>query len=242
MATSHVPNGKLPRHVAIIMDGNGRWARARRLPRLAGHRAGVESVREIVRAAGEVGIEYLTLYAFSRENWQRPRSEVSALMKLLEYYLRHEVAELNRNNVRLSTVGRLQDLPERVQRQIERSQAATAKNTGLNLVLALSYSGRTEIVDAVREIVAEAKSGHVDVEDVKEKLISQHLYTRAIPDPDMLIRTSGEMRVSNFLLWQLSYTELWITPTYWPDFRRPEFLRALEDYSKRERRLGKLES
>ncbi len=230
----------IPRHVAIIMDGNGRWARARGLPRLEGHRTGVESVREIVRAAGEVGIEYLTLYAFSRENWERPRTEVKALMHFLEYYLRHETAELNRNNVRLEAIGRLHDLPERAQRALARARASLAKNTGLTLILALSYGGRDEIVDAVREIVAEAKSGHLNADDVNERLISQHLYTRAIPDPDLLIRTSGEMRLSNFLLWQMSYTELWITPTYWPDFRKPEFLRALDDFSKRERRRGKV--
>jgi undecaprenyl diphosphate synthase len=239
VASSPVPS-KLPRHVAIIMDGNGRWARARGLPRIEGHRAGVLSVREIVRAAGDLGIQYLTLYAFSQENWQRPRAEVRALMHLLEYYLRHETSELNKNNVRLEAIGRLHDLPDRAQRALKRAKAALAKNTGLTLILALSYSGRTEIVDAVREIVAQAKSGHVDPEDVNEKLISQNLYSRAVPDPDMLIRTSGEMRVSNFMLWQMSYTELWITPTYWPDFRKPEFLRALDDFSKRERRLGKV--
>lgn len=234
------PQKNLPRHVAIIMDGNGRWARARGLPRIEGHRAGVESVREIVSAAGEVGIKYLTLYAFSRENWERPRAEVRALMHLLEYYLRQEIAELNRNDVRLEAIGRLDELPERVRRALEQARAALARNRGLTLILALSYSGRAELVDAVREIVAEAKSGHLDAADVNERLIEQHLCTRKFPDPDFLIRTSGEMRVSNFLLWQISYTELWITPTYWPDFRRPEFLRALDEFARRERRLGKV--
>ena len=199
-------------------------------------------MREIVRTAGQIGIEYMTLYAFSRENWHRPRTEVNALMHLLHYYLRHELGELNKNNVRLEAIGRLQDLPDRVQRRIEQARAATAKNTGLTLILALSYSGRAEIVDAVREIIAEAQSGHLDVDDVTEKLVSQHLYTRRFPDPDMLIRTSGVMRVSSFQLWQMSYTELWITPTYWPDFRKPEFLRALDDFSKRERRLGRIKT
>ncbi|HVM61368.1 MAG TPA: isoprenyl transferase [Verrucomicrobiae bacterium] len=234
----HLKN--LPHHVAIIMDGNGRWARERGLPHIEGHRRGAESVREIVRVSGELGIDYLTLYAFSTENWNRPRAEVSALMRLLEFYLKQEVAELNRNNVRLTAIGRLQELPARAQRQLEKSIDALRKNTGLTLVLALSYGGRAEIVDAVRSICREVKSGRLDGSDVDEKVISQHLYTRAMPDPDLLIRTSGEMRVSNFLLWQISYAEMYVTETRWPDFRRAEYLKALADYGGRNRRFGRV--
>ena len=228
----------LPRHVAIIMDGNGRWARERGLPRIEGHRRGAESVREIVRVSGELGVEYLTLYAFSIENWNRPKTEVSALMRLLEFYLKEEIAELNKSNVRLAAVGRVHELPDSAQKQLEKSIVALKKNTGLTLVLALSYGGRAEIVDAVRSICSEVKSGRLDSADVDEKVISQHLYTRSIPDPDLLIRTSGEMRVSNFLLWQISYAEIYVTETLWPDFRKTAYLKALEDYSGRNRRFG----
>ncbi|MBI5395416.1 MAG: isoprenyl transferase [Verrucomicrobia bacterium] len=231
----------IPRHVAIIMDGNGRWARERGLSRIEGHRAGAESVRAIVRAAGEAGVEFLTLYAFSLENWVRPRAETSALMRLLTHYLRREVAELDKNNVRLEAIGRLDDLPKVAQRELEEARRATAKNTGLTLILALSYGGRAEIVDAVRGIVADAHAGRLKPEQVDEKAISSRLYTARYPDPDLLIRTSGEMRLSNFLLWQMSYTEMWITPMLWPDFRKPEFMRAIEDYSKRQRRFGGVE-
>jgi undecaprenyl diphosphate synthase len=228
----------LPRHVAIIMDGNGRWARERGLPRIEGHRRGAESVREIVRVSGELGIEYLTLYAFSIENWNRPKTEVSALMRLLEFYLKEEIAELNKSNVRLAAIGRVHELPASAQKQLEKSIAALKKNTGLTLVLALSYGGRAEIVDAVRSICSEVKGGRLDAVDVDEKVISQHLYTRSIPDPDLLIRTSGEIRVSNFLLWQISYAEIYVTETLWPDFRKTAYLKALEDYSGRDRRFG----
>jgi undecaprenyl diphosphate synthase len=228
----------LPRHVAIIMDGNGRWARERGLPRIEGHRRGAESVREIVRVSGELGVEYLTLYAFSIENWNRPKTEVSALMRLLEFYLKEEIAELNKSNVRLAAVGRVHELTDSAQKQLEKSIVALKKNTGLTLVLALSYGGRAEIVDAVRSICSEVKSGRLDTADVDEKVISQHLYTRSIPDPDLLIRTSGEMRVSNFLLWQISYAEIYVTETLWPDFRKTAYLKALEDYSGRNRRFG----
>ncbi len=228
----------IPRHVAIIMDGNGRWAQQRKLPRIEGHRAGAESVREIVRVCGELGIEYLTLYAFSIENWNRPKLEVKALMHLLEFYLKQEIPELNKNNVRLAAIGRLHALPETAQRQLTKSIDALGKNTGLTLVLALSYGGRAEIVDATREIAREIEAGRLDVSDIDEKVISQHLYTRGIPDPDLLVRTSGEMRISNFLLWQISYAEIYVTETLWPDFRRAELMKALEDYSKRHRRFG----
>ncbi|MBM3858631.1 MAG: isoprenyl transferase [Verrucomicrobia bacterium] len=222
------------------MDGNGRWAKQRSLPRLEGHRAGAESVRAIVRACGELGIGYLTLYAFSSENWRRPKAEVTALMALLEFYLQREVAELDKNNVRLAAIGRIHELPESAQRQLDKSIEALRKNTGLTLVLALSYGGRTEIVDAVRSIARDAKTGALDIADINEELISQRLYTRDIPDPDLLVRTSGELRVSNFLLWQISYAEIHVTDTLWPDFRKPQLLAALDDYSKRQRRFGRV--
>jgi len=229
---------KVPQHVAVIMDGNGRWARSRNMMRVQGHRAGIESVREIVRSAGELGVKFLTLYAFSVENWTRPKSEVNTLMLLLEKFLRDEIAELNRNNVRLQAIGRLTDLPERVQAQLHAAIAATKKNTGLILILALSYSGRVEIIEAVQSIIREIKLGHLDIAQVDDKVFNHHLYTRYYPDPDLLIRTSGEMRLSNFLLWQLSYTEIYVTQTLWPDFRRKEFIAALEDYAGRHRRFG----
>lgn len=228
----------LPRHVAIIMDGNGRWARQRQLPRIEGHRAGAESARIIIRTAGELGIKYLTLYAFSVENWSRPKEEVDALMKYLVHYLKTETPELHKNNVRLEIIGQIYRLPEIVQEHLKKTLATLSKNNGLTLVMALSYGGRTEIVDAVRSIAAKVKAGELDPPDITEELVSQHLYTRNLPDPDLLIRTSGEMRVSNFLLWQISYTELVITPTLWPDFRKPQFYAALEEYHRRHRRFG----
>jgi undecaprenyl diphosphate synthase len=229
---------EIPRHVAIIMDGNGRWAHERGLPRLEGHRRGAESVREIVRASGEWGIQFLTLYAFSAENWKRPKTEVEALMRLLEKYLKDEIPELDENNVRLRAIGRISDLPERVQKQLQKSIEATAKNTGLTLILALSYGARGEIVDATKRIAQDVCDGKLSVEQIDDAAISQRLYTAEYPDPDLLIRTSGEMRISNFLLWQISYAELWVTKTLWPDFRRDHLLRALEDYNRRERRFG----
>src|SRR5687767_4910788 len=230
----------LPRHVAIIMDGNGRWAKQRHLPRVEGHRNGVESVRTVVRAAGEAGIKYLTLYAFSVENWNRPKDEVDTLMKYLARFLKTEIAELNRSNVRLEVIGQIYRLPEFVQEQLKKTQVALEKNNGLTLILALSYGGRTEIVEAVRSIAAEVRSGSLDPEEINEEVISKHLYTGHFPDPDLLIRTSGEMRVSNFLLWQISYAELVVTPTLWPDFRRAQFIEAIEEYARRSRRFGGL--
>ena len=228
----------LPAHIAIIMDGNGRWAKARHLPRVEGHRHGVESVRATVRACGEVGIKYLTLYAFSVENWNRPKDEVDTLMKYLARFLKHEIGELNRNNVRLEAIGQIYRLPEFVQEQLAKTQAALAKNNGLTLILALSYGGRTEIVEAVRSIADKVKAGALEPAEINEQAIAQHLYTRHLPDPDLLIRTSGEMRVSNFLLWQISYAELVVTPTLWPDFRKPQLIEALEEYTRRHRRFG----
>jgi undecaprenyl diphosphate synthase len=228
----------LPRHVAVIMDGNGRWAKARHLPRVEGHRRGADSAREIIRTAGEVGVKYLTLYAFSAENWNRPKDEVDALMKYLIHYLKSETGELNKNNVRLEVIGQIWRLPDNVQEHLRKSIATLSKNNGLTLVMALSYGSRLEIVDAVRQVAEKVKSGKIEPADITEKIISDHLWTRSLPDPDLLIRTSGEMRVSNFLLWQISYAELVVTPTLWPDFRKPQFFAALEEYAKRHRRFG----
>ena len=228
----------LPAHVAVIMDGNGRWAKERGLPRVEGHRNGVESVRAIVRSCGEVGIKYLTLYAFSVENWNRPKDEVDTLMKYLARFLKNEIGELNKTNVRLEVIGQIYRLPEFVQEQLKKTQAALAKNNGLTLILALSYGGRQEIVEAVRAIATKTKAGKLEPAEITEQVISQHLYTHQYPDPDLLIRTSGEQRVSNFLLWQISYAEFVITPTLWPDFRKAEFFAALEEYTRRHRRFG----
>lgn len=230
----------VPQHVAVIMDGNGRWAKQRGLPRVEGHRNGVESVRAIVRSAGEVGVKYLTLYAFSVENWNRPKDEVDTLMKYLARFLKNEIGELNRNNVKLDAVGQIWRLPDAVQQQLEKTKAALSKNTGLTLVLALSYGARTEIIEAVRELSAKARNGTIDPAEINERVFSEHLYTRHYPDPDLLIRTSGEMRVSNFLLWQISYAEFVVTPVLWPDFRKAQLYEALEEYARRHRRFGGL--
>jgi undecaprenyl diphosphate synthase len=224
--------------VAIIMDGNGRWAKQRRLPRVEGHRNGVESVRTVVRAAGEAGVKYLTLYAFSVENWNRPKDEVDTLMKYLARFLKSEIGELNQSNVRLDAIGQIYRLPEFVQEQLAKTKAALAKNHGLTLILALSYGARTEMVEAVRGMAQKVKDGRLEPAEINEQVVSQHLYTCHYPDPDLLIRTSGEMRVSNFLLWQISYAELVVTPTLWPDFRKPQFFEALEEYTRRHRRFG----
>jgi undecaprenyl diphosphate synthase len=230
----------LPAHVAIIMDGNGRWAKQRGLPRIQGHRAGADSARAVIRAAGEFGIKYLTLYAFSLENWNRPKDEVDTLMKYLAHYLETEFDELNRNNVRLEVIGRIERLPEFVREKLNRTRLALAKNTGLTLIMALSYGSRTELVDAMRSIAQKVARGELKPDEITEETISQHLYTHAWPDPDLLIRTSGEMRVSNFLLWQISYAELVVTPTFWPDFRQQQFQAALAEYQRRHRRFGAL--
>jgi undecaprenyl diphosphate synthase len=237
---SPLAKANLPTHIAIIMDGNGRWAKERHLPRVEGHRNGVESVRAAVRASGELGVKYLTLYAFSVENWNRPKDEVDTLMKYLARFLKTEIGELNKSNVRLEVIGQIYRLPEFVQEQLRKTQAALARNNGLTLILALSYGGRTEIVEAVRGIAEKVKRGELEPAEINEQAISQHLYTRNLPDPDLLIRTSGEMRVSNFLLWQISYAELVVTPTLWPDFRRPQLCEAIEEYARRHRRFGGL--
>jgi undecaprenyl diphosphate synthase len=229
---------ELPQHVAIIMDGNGRWAKERHLPRIEGHRAGADSARIIIRTAGELGLKYLTLYAFSVENWNRPKEEVDALMKYLIHYLKSETPELNKNNVHLEVIGQIYRLPENVQDHLRKSIQTLSKNNGLTLVMALSYGGRTEIVDAVRSISKEVKAGKLDPADITEQVFSQHLYTRHIPDPDLLIRTSGEMRVSNFLLWQIAYAEIFVTETLWPDFNRARLLESFVEFQKRDRRYG----
>ena len=228
----------LPTHIAIIMDGNGRWAKQRQLPRVEGHRMGVESVRAVLRTCGELGVKYLTLYAFSVENWNRPQDEVDTLMKYLARYLKSEVAEMNKNNVRLEVIGQIYRLPEFVQEQLKKTQSALALNTGLTLILALSYGGRIEIVEAARALAQKAKDGKIEPAEINELMISQHLYTAHWPDPDLVIRTSGEMRVSNFLLWQISYSEFVVTPTLWPDFRKPQIYEAIEEYARRHRRFG----
>ena len=230
----------LPAHVAIIMDGNGRWAKQRHLPRVEGHRQGVESVRAVVRAAGEIGLKYLTLYAFSVENWNRPKDEVDTLMTYLARYLKNEIGELNRNNVRLEAIGQIYRLPEFVQEQLRKTKAALSRNNGLTLILALSYGGRTELVEAMRSIAEKIKTGTIEPAEINEEVIAQHLYTRNWPDPELLIRTSGELRISNFLLWQISYAELVVTPTLWPDYRKAQFYEALEEYTRRHRRFGGL--
>ena len=231
--------GNLPCHIAIIMDGNGRWARSRKLPRIAGHKEGINSVREITRACGEMGIGYLTLYTFSQENWSRPRMEVSALMNLLVETIRREIDELMENNVRLHVIGRMEELPEKPRVEMEKGIKQTAENNGLNLVLALNYGGRIEILDAVTRLCQEQKDG-LDLSKLTEQVFEKHLYTEGMPDPDMVIRTSGESRVSNFLLWQMAYAEIIITSTLWPAFRSKELYEAILDFQSRERRFGKV--
>ena len=233
---------RLPKHIAIIMDGNGRWARRRHMPRVAGHRAGVAAVRSTVETAARIGIHALTLYAFSEENWKkRPKTEVDFLMRLLSRYLKLEVRNLNKNNIRLDYIGRRHELPASVQERMESARQMTAHNTGMLLTLALNYSARSEIVDAFRSLAsAAARNGGLDHLKVDEDTIAQHLYTRHLPDPDLVIRTSGEMRLSNFLLWQLAYAEILVTPTLWPDFNGLHLLESIADYQKRERRYGGL--
>ncbi len=228
---------RLPKHIAVIMDGNGRWAGMRKLPRVAGHRAGIESVRDIVESSARLGLEVLTLYAFSVENWKRPRSEVRTLMNLLKEYVRLELNNVHKNNIRFQAIGRVQELEESVLAELQRAMHTTKDNTGMLLNVALNYSGRAEIVDTFNRMMQEVKqNGHKTA--VNEELISQYLYTSGIPDPDLLIRTSGEMRISNFLLWQIAYSEIYITPTFWPDFRRKHLLEAILEYQRRDRRYG----
>ncbi|MGB7439013.1 MAG: isoprenyl transferase [Candidatus Acidiferrum sp.] len=231
---------RLPRHIAIIMDGNGRWAQKRHLPRVAGHRAGTQSARMAIETCARLHIEALTLYAFSVENWRRPKTEIEFLMQLLREYLRKEMPLLQKNNIRMRFLGRADELPEGVQKDTREATENTAKNTGMVLNIALNYGGRAEIVDAINAILA-TRNGHQPPEPITEEDLNQHLYTADLPDPDLLIRTSGEMRVSNFLLWQIAYAEISVTETLWPDFNRPRLLEALLDYQKRERRYGAIQ-
>jgi undecaprenyl diphosphate synthase len=222
------------------MDGNGRWAKKHLLNRIKGHEKGAKTVRAIVRSCREIGIANLTLYAFSTENWQRPKSEIAALMTLLKKFLKSEQKEMLDNNIRLNTIGQTERLPENVQQALYKTMQLTKKNDGMLLNLALSYGGRSEIVKMVKEIAIKAKDDNIDPDAITSELISEHLYTKGIPDPDLLIRTSGEMRVSNFLLWQIAYTEIYVTDTLWPDFSKDEFIQILKDYQRRERRYGKV--
>jgi undecaprenyl diphosphate synthase len=228
----------LPRHIAIIMDGNGRWAKQHHRPRIFGHHAGAEPVRKCVRACSRLGLTHLTLYTFSIENWTRPRTEVVGLMSFLDEVLKREVLELNQNNVRLNAIGRLDALPDATRRTVDHSIEALARNTGLVLTLCLSYGGRAEIVDATRRLSERVKSGELKAGDIDEDMFRSVLYDPSIPDPDLLIRTSGELRVSNFLLWEIAYSEIWVTDTLWPDFTEAHLLDAIDDYMKRERRYG----
>ena len=230
----------VPKHIAIIMDGNGRWARGKTLPRIAGHREGVNSVREITRVCGEIGVQHLTLYTFSIENWKRPAAEVSALMTLLLRTINKEVKGLHKNNVKFDVIGDLEKLPVSTKNSLQKGADLTAKNTGLNLSLALNYGSRQEIIEAVQKIVIKVKNGSLNSDEIDENIFSDYLYTKGIPDPDLMIRTSGESRLSNFLLWQSAYTEIYMTDTFWPEFREKELMKAVKDYQSRERRFGKV--
>ncbi len=228
-------SSRLPRHVAIIMDGNGRWAKRRNLPREEGHRAGAKSVQEVVEACAHLGIKYLTLYAFSKENWKRPKTEIATLWKLLERYLREEYKVLTKNRLRLKVIGQQEALPSRIRKELRRVEELTKDCKRMTIVLALNYGGRAEIVEAVKKLCRETPS---PIDSLTEEKFSSYLYTAAIPDPDLLIRTSGELRISNFLLWQIAYSEIWITSEFWPDFRKKHLFQALLDYQRRERRFG----
>ena len=238
---SSAPNlTRIPEHVAIIMDGNGRWAKKRLMNRIKGHEKGSETVRAIVRASRKLGIKYLTLYAFSTENWQRPKAEVKALMHLLESFLKKELKEMQDNNIRLFAIGQQERLPETVRKKLQETMALTEKNDGMQLNLALSYGGRSEIVRMVRSLAEQSVSGKLTVDEINEDVVARNLYTADIPDPEILIRTSGEMRISNFLLWQIAYSEIFITNTLWPDFTQEEFYSILSDFQTRDRRFGKV--
>jgi undecaprenyl diphosphate synthase len=235
----HIDLSNLPKHIAVIMDGNGRWAKSKGQPRLFGHKNGVEAVRAISEAAAELGIENLTLYAFSTENWNRPALEVSALMTLLVQAVKKETKTLNKNNIRLLAIGDLSKLPSSTRSTLEEAIDLTKGNTRMNLILALNYSSRWEIIDATKKIANDVKLGKISPDDINEAFFSQYLSTKDIPDPELLIRTSGELRISNYLLWQIAYTELYFTDIFWPDFRKNDLLKAIEDYQSRERRFGK---
>jgi len=238
--TSGLDVANLPLHVAIIMDGNGRWAKKRLLNRIQGHEKGAQTVRKVVETAREIGIPVLTLYAFSTENWQRPKSEVTALMLLLKKFLASETKNLLENNIRLNAIGQIERLPESVRTALLKVMDATRHNSGMLFNLALSYGGRSEITRAARKIAEKAAAGEISAEDITEKVVAEHLYSANMPDPDLLIRTSGEMRISNFLLWQIAYAEIFFTDSLWPDFSREEFVQILKVYQSRERRFGRL--
>ncbi len=235
---SLIDKSRLPEHVAIIMDGNGRWAQSQGLPRIAGHQAGMKSVKRVIKTANGLGIKALTLYAFSTENWSRPQKEIKALMALLCKYLKIEVKSLNKQNVQMRFMGRIHQLPEFVQRELAKAIEETSKNSGLILNIALNYSGRADIVEAVSHLAKDIHAGKIKVDEINETVFQGYLSTSDLPEVDLLIRTSGEMRISNFLLWEIAYTELWITPVYWPEFNRKHFYQALVDYQKRKRRFG----
>jgi undecaprenyl diphosphate synthase len=228
----------LPEHVAIVMDGNGRWAKGRGMPRLMGHRAGAKNLKKVVRMFKDYGVKYLTVYAFSTENWSRPKSEVDGLMKLLLEYLKNAEEELGTDNVRINVIGDISKLSDELQREIKRVEILTSKNDGIDLIIALNYGGRDEIVNSVNKIIEDINSGYLSKDKITEKDISERLYTFNIPDPDLLIRTSGEKRISNYLLWQSAYSELWFTKAYWPDFGEKEIIEALNEYKNRKRRFG----
>jgi len=233
---------KIPVHIAVIMDGNGRWAKRRLLPRIAGHKAGIETVRDIVKVSSEMGIKHLTLYTFSTENWKRPKDEVSGLMKLLENYLRSEIEELNENNVRLTVIGDINNIPINIQKLLSDSIEKTRKNTGLNLNLALSYSGRWDIVEATKSIAQMVLDGKIKIDDIDDKLFPTYLSTKDLEEVDLLVRTSGELRISNFLLWDIAYSEIYITDKMWPEFSREDLCEALITFMNRNRRFGTLEN
>ena len=233
-----INTSKLPKHIAIIMDGNGRWAKEHGKARIFGHKHGVKSVRDVVEGAGEIGLEYLTLYAFSTENWNRPKVEVAALMQLLVSTISNEVSELNKNNVRLLTIGDINSLPGNCEKELGKAIDQTKNNTGLTLILALSYSSKWEITEAVKKIASEVKQGMIDIEAINTEMVSSHLQTAEVPDPELLIRTSGEFRISNYLLWQIAYSELYFTEKLWPDFTKEDLFEAIINFQKRERRFG----
>lgn len=235
-------SGEIPRHIAIIMDGNGRWAKSKGNIRLFGHKAGVDSVRDITEACAQLGVKYLTLYAFSTENWGRPTAEVKGLMRILVSALRREAENLHENNVKLVTIGQVERFPKDCQKELKEALELTKNNDRLQLCLALSYSGRWDITEAVKKLATQAANSNLNPEDINDKMISDHLSTANIPDPDLIIRTSGEYRISNFLLWQLAYSELYVTQTYWPDFRRQELYEAIDSFQQRDRRFGKIKS
>ncbi len=234
------PEKPIPQHVAVIMDGNGRWAKARGLPRRDGHRAGAESVEACLESCGDAGIKFLTLYAFSSENWKRPESEVNALMNLLAHFIKEKTSSLMKNNIRLKVIGQMHRLPDKTQKLLKKSIDKLDRNDGLTLIVALSYGSREEIVDAARRLMDKAAAGEMNSADLNNEIFADHLYTAGIPDPDLLVRTSGEFRISNFLLWQISYSEIHITDVLWPDFRSEHLTAAIEDYQKRQRRFGGL--